>query len=78
MIVRQKEGKGYMITILILILVIVLLSLAVVVFAVKYFVYRAGGKALVRYMREKGYPPPSEEELRVYSYGILKELFHIR
>ena len=63
---------------MITVLIIILLSLATVVFAVKWIICWVSEEALVRYMRDKGYAPPSDKELRTYCYRALKKLFGIQ
>lgn len=56
----------------------VLLLIVVAIVAVKWFACWIGAKALVKYMADKNYTPPSEDEIKVYCAAVVKKIFHIR
>lgn len=40
--------------------------------------YWVGSAALTKYMKDKGYMPPSDDEMKTCCAYVLKKLFHIR
>ncbi len=48
-----------------------------VVSAVGWLACYTGLKAMVMYMKDKGYTPPSEDETKAYCGRALKEMFHV-
>lgn len=48
-----------------------------VVSAVGWMCYWVGAAALAKYMSDKGYMPPSDEEMKAYCTYVWKKLFHV-
>jgi len=48
-----------------------------VVASAGWFCYWVGSAALAKYMTDKGYTPPSDEEMKACCTYVLKKKFHI-
>lgn len=40
--------------------------------------YWVGSAALAKYIIDKGYKPPSDEEMKAYCVYVIKKILHIR
>lgn len=49
-----------------------------IVASVGWLCYWVGSAALAKYMIDKGYMPPSDDEMKACSTYVLKKLLHIR
>lgn len=59
-------------------MLVLILSTATAICAAGWLLYWVGAAALVKYMAEKGYKPPSDEEMRACTMYVWKKLLHIR
>ena len=48
-----------------------------IISSVGWLCYWVGGAALAKYMMDKGYALPSDEELKECNTYVLKKIFHI-
>jgi hypothetical protein len=55
-----------------------LFVLTTIICAVGWLTYWVGSAALAKYMMDKGYTPPSENEMKECSTYVWKKLLHIR
>lgn len=58
-------------------MVIAILAITTIISTLGFLVYWAGSAALVKYMVEKGYTPPSDEEMKACCAYVWKKLLHI-
>lgn len=56
----------------------VILGTLAAVCALQWLLCKVGTMALVRYLMDKGYDLPSDEELHTYTLSVWKKLMHIR
>ena len=49
-----------------------------IICGIGWLVYWAGTNAIVKYMLDKGYKPPSDEEMKECSLYVWRKLFHIK
>lgn len=56
----------------------VILAILAAVCALQWLICRVGTMALVKYLMDKGYDPPSNEELHSCTMYVWKKLLHIR
>lgn len=56
----------------------VILAALAAVCALQWLICRVGAMALVKYLMDKGYDPPSNEELHSCTMYVWKKLLHIR
>lgn len=48
-----------------------------IISSIGWLCYWVGSAALAKYMTDKGYTPPSDDEMRACSAYVLKKLLHI-
>ena len=56
----------------------VLLGVIAAVCAFQWLLCRVGTRALVKHLKDKGYDPPSDEELHTCTLYVWKKLLHIK
>ena len=55
-----------------------ILSIAAAFFAIKWLSCWVGNAALVKYMLDKGYTPPSDEEMKACCMYAWEKVLHIK
>lgn len=58
-------------------MITVFLGLAALIAAIGWLLHSIAIEVLVKYMKDKGYTPPSDEEIKAYFIYVLKRRFHI-
>lgn len=48
-----------------------------IIASIGWLTYWAGSAALAKYMADKGYTPPSDEEMKACCTYVWKKIFHI-
>lgn len=56
----------------------VLFGTTTVICGIGWLTYWVGTAALAKYMMDKGYKPPSEEEMKACSVYVWTKLFHLK
>lgn len=51
--------------------------LTTIISSIGWLCYWVGSAALAKYMMDKGYTPPSDEEMKACSTYVLKRILHI-
>lgn len=54
------------------------LLVSTVVSSIGWLSNQVASMALVKYMKDKGYTPPSDEEVKAYASYSVKKLLHIK
>ena len=67
---RERRGE-------VKVLVTMILTITTIISALGWFNYWIGSAALAKYILDKGYTPPSDEEMKACCTYVLKKLFHI-
>ncbi len=58
-------------------MITVFFIMTTIISSVGWLCYWVGGAALAKYMMDKGYTFPSDEELKECNTYVLKKIFHI-
>lgn len=59
-------------------MITVFFILTTIISSIGWLCYWVGSAALVKYMMDKGYTPPSDEEMRACSTYVWKKIFKIQ
>ena len=59
-------------------LVTMILTITTIISALGWLNYWVGSAALAKYILDKGYTPPSDDEMKACCTYVWKKLFHIR
>lgn len=55
-------------------MVSIILLITTIFSSIRWLIWRVASESLIRYMKDKGYMPPSAEESKAYCECVLKEL----
>ncbi len=59
-------------------MLVIFLAGTTIVCGIGWIAYWAGSAALVKYMMDKGYKPPSDDEMKECSLYVWKKILHVK